>query len=237
MPALAEDAGAGQPLGLLRPADRPAAARLADHLGQPQQPADPLLRPVPWPFIRVHGLAEGQGGARRARSATRTRRWPRSPCWCLHVAAALHHILVRKDEVGHHMLPFLRPPGAREELVKDVAAAAEALRARRAGHPADRDGLRPGLRRRRTRTPWPAVYEAKGRPRFNPLIAHVADVDGGAAARRLRRPRRAAGRGLLAGPADPGPALPRRARRSATSPAPGSTPSPCARPPTRWRAE
>ena len=30
------------------------------------------------------------------------------------------------------------------------------------------------------------LYEAKGRPAFNPLIAHVADLDGGADARALR---------------------------------------------------
>ena len=48
------------------------------------------------------------------------------------------------------------------------------------------------------------IYAAKGRPTFNPLIAHVLDV---AAARRegaFSPGRRTAGGGLLAGPADAG---------------------------------
>ena len=44
------------------------------------------------------------------------------------------------------------------------------------------------------------LYEAKGRPAFNPLIAHVGDLAGGAADRPLRRAghrclRRRSGRG------------------------------------------
>ena len=34
------------------------------------------------------------------------------------------------------------------------------------------------------------LYEAKGRPAFNPLIAHVADLQGGAGARRASTPTR-----------------------------------------------
>ena len=50
------------------------------------------------------------------------------------------------------------------------------------------------------------LYDAKGRPTFNPLIAHVADVGGGAPARALRGGRRAPRGGVLAGAADPGAA-------------------------------
>ena len=53
------------------------------------------------------------------------------------------------------------------------------------------------------------LYEAKGRPSFNPLIAHVADA-ARARARALRPGRRAARGGVLAGAADPGAAAARR---------------------------
>ena len=55
-------------------------------------------------------------------------------------------------------------------------AAADAARGRPRRH-ADRDRLRP--RRARDRdTAVAAIYAAKGRPSFNPLIAHVADFSG-----------------------------------------------------------
>ena len=50
------------------------------------------------------------------------------------------------------------------------------------------------------------LYQAKGRPAFNPLIAHVGDI---AAARQIARfdaPGAGAGRGVLAGAADAGAA-------------------------------
>ena len=50
------------------------------------------------------------------------------------------------------------------------------------------------------------LYQAKGRPAFNPLIAHVGDIGGGDADCPLRRDRDGACRGLLAGPADAGAA-------------------------------
>ena len=75
------------------------------------------------------------------------------------------------------------------------------------------------------------LYQAKGRPAFNPLIAHVGDL---AAARRIapfRRQRDRAGRGVLAGAADAGAAEDARTARSPISPPPGSTPSRSAFPP------
>ena len=50
------------------------------------------------------------------------------------------------------------------------------------------------------------LYAAKGRPAFNPLIAHVADARRRAPARALRCRRRAAGGRVLAGAADAGAA-------------------------------
>ena len=51
-----------------------------------------------------------------------------------------------------------------------------------------------------------AIFEAKGRPRFNPLIVHVADRGGGRAPRQADRAWPAAGRRVLAGAADAGAA-------------------------------
>ena len=47
---------------------------------------------------------------------------------------------------------------------------------------------------------WPRIFAAKGRPRFNPLIVHVADLDEAAApcANFRRRAQRAGGE-VLAG--------------------------------------
>ena len=80
------------------------------------------------------------------------------------------------------------------------------------------------------------LYDAKGRPAFNPLISHVPNID---AARHLGRFDPAAAR--LADAFWPGPltlVLPRTRRlsgRRAWRPR-GSTPSPCGFPIIRWRA-
>ena len=86
------------------------------------------------------------------------------------------------------------------------------------------------------------LYEAKGRPSFNPLIAHVGDL---AAARNIAHfdaPGDAAGRGVLAGPADAGAAESRRLRggrsrhrRARHRRDPGPRPPGRARPPARVR--
>ena len=60
-----------------------------------------------------------------------------------------------------------------------------------------------------------ALYEAKGRPRFNPLIAHVAGPGGGGPCRRIRRAGRNPGPSLLARPAH------------ASSPQPGTAAAVC----------
>ena len=87
----------------------------------------------------------------------------------------------------------------------------------RARRHADRDGLRPRGRRDLGRRRSRRIYAAKGRPVFNPLIAHVARRRGGAGARAVRRRRRAARARLLAGAADAGAAgradLPRQPAR------------------------
>ena len=80
------------------------------------------------------------------------------------------------------------------------------------------------------------LYQAKGRPAFNPLIAHVGDI---AAARQIARFDAAcdrAGRGILAGPADAGAAENARIARWPTSPPPASTRSRSGYRPTLWRA-
>ena len=66
--------------------------------------------PIPW----VHGLPEDQSKELRGLfgEAHETVAKITLALVVVHVAAALHHILVRKDEVGHHMLPFLRSPRA-----------------------------------------------------------------------------------------------------------------------------
>ena len=73
-----------------------------------------------------------------------------------------------------------------------------------------------------------AIFAAKGRPRFNPLIVHVADLAAALALAELQRSAR-----QLAAAFWPGPltlVLPRaaRLRRSPISPPPASIPLPCA---------
>ena len=46
------------------------------------------------------------------------------------------------------------------------------------------------------------IFEAKGRPHFNPLISHVPDAAEARALRRVERDGRQARREILAGPAD-----------------------------------
>ena len=80
------------------------------------------------------------------------------------------------------------------------------------------------------------IFEAKGRPRFNPLIVHVADIG---QAERLGEfgPRRAApGGGVLAGAAEPRRAAPARMRHSPISSAPDCRRWRCVCPRIRWRA-
>ena len=79
------------------------------------------------------------------------------------------------------------------------------------------------------------LYQAKGRPSFNPLIAHVGDLDAARQIARFDARALGAGRGVLAGTADPGAAQRRRTARWPISPPPGSTPSPSACRPIRWR--
>jgi cytochrome b561 len=81
--------------------------------------ASPRNNPIPffglqWPFLPfVHDLPMDQRKALTPQfaEAHETVAKITLALVVLHVAAALHHIFVRKDEVGHHMLPFLRSPG------------------------------------------------------------------------------------------------------------------------------
>ena len=82
-------------------------------------------------------------------------------------------------------------------------------RRRRPGRVSDRDRLRP-RRRRHQRRRGARLYAAKGRPSFNPLIAHVSDLAAARAARGVRRRGRDARRRVLAGAADAGAAEARR---------------------------
>ena len=79
------------------------------------------------------------------------------------------------------------------------------------------------------------IYAAKDRPRFNPLIAHVADIEWRRAARACSMRGAALARGILARPADPRGAGAAPAARSATSPARASTASACGCRPIRSR--
>ena len=88
----------------------------------------------------------------------------------------------------------------------------------------------PRTRRRRRRVA--RIYAAKGRPSFNPLIAHVADVAMAERFAEAGRGRGAARGAVLAGAADDGGSDPgRRSRRPFM---PGSRRSPCGARRGRW---
>ncbi len=55
-----------------------------------------------------------------------------------------------------------------------------------------------------------SIFEAKGRPRFNPLIVHVPDMERRGSRRSLRRTGRTPRRNPVAGSPDPGAATPPR---------------------------
>ena len=90
--------------------------------------ASPSNRPIPfyglfqWPFIPwVHGLPKDEAKelAGLFGEAHETVAKITLALVAIHVAAALHHIFVRKDEVGHHRLPFLRSPRATKPIGTD----------------------------------------------------------------------------------------------------------------------
>ena len=99
----------------------------------------------------------------------------------------------------------------------------------------DGDRLRARRRRDQSGAPSPASTRPRSGPRFNPLIAHVADARGRAREGAVSSGGARLAARLLAGAADPGRARRRRRARSATSRGPGSTASPCACPRTRSR--
>ena len=79
------------------------------------------------------------------------------------------------------------------------------------------------------------IFEAKGRPQFNPLISHVLDAG---EARRLVQwsdDCRQARRALLAGTADPGAAARKELADRPAGDGRASTPPRSARRPIRWR--
>ena len=80
-----------------------------------------------------------------------------------------------------------------------------------------------------------AIYAAKGRPVFNPLIAHFADRESAEREAIFDENAKTTGARVLAGAADARRRPPRRPAGSAFSPAPASTVSRCARPTTRSR--
>ena len=80
------------------------------------------------------------------------------------------------------------------------------------------------------------LYQAKGRPAFNPLIAHVGDLAAAQQIAPFRRRRDGAGRGVLAGAADAGAAEDQGLRGGRSRHRRASTPSRSGCPPTRWRA-
>ena len=80
--------------------------------------ASPRNNPIPffgvqWPFLPfVHDLPLDQRKALTPQFAEAHELAAKLMLGLvvLHVAAALKHVFVNKDEVGHHMLPFLRSP-------------------------------------------------------------------------------------------------------------------------------
>ena len=80
-----------------------------------------------------------------------------------------------------------------------------------------------------------AIFEAKGRPRFNPLISHVLGPDDAETPRALERHSRQARRALLAGTAHPGAAARKRTCPLRCWRRPGSTPSRYERRRIPWR--
>jgi cytochrome b561 len=89
--------------------------------------ASPRNSPIPffglfdWPFIPwVHDLPTDEAKSLAGTFADVHERlaFLAIGLIVLHVGAALHHIFLRKDKVGHHMLPFLRrrdePPAPTE---------------------------------------------------------------------------------------------------------------------------
>ena len=91
-------------------------------------------------------------------------------------------------------------------------AAAALLGGGRAGRLPDRDGLRPGRRCARRTARSRRIFEAKGRPSFNPLIVHLADLAAAEALAAFDARPRALAAGVLARPADAGAAAARRMR-------------------------
>ena len=80
-----------------------------------------------------------------------------------------------------------------------------------------------------------AIFEAKGRPRFNPLISHVLGPDEAKRLVRWNDDGRQARRALLAGTAHPGAAARKGLARSRCWRRPGSTRWRCARRRIPWR--
>ncbi|MGZ8408126.1 MAG: cytochrome b [Caulobacteraceae bacterium] len=64
-----------------------------------------------WPFLPVHSLADDQRKAvfDSFKELHEIGGYMMLGLLVLHVAAALKHIFINRDEVGHHMIPALRP--------------------------------------------------------------------------------------------------------------------------------
>ena len=118
----------------------------------------------PWNGTRRRGqaLVEAAGGAVETHWTAR--------------AAALRQAGLAEPRVH---LPRRRPSVTERLTPAELAARRRAAAPGRAGRLPDRDGLRPGRRCHGTGGPWPAIFAAKGRPHFNPLICHYPDADGG----------------------------------------------------------
>ena len=143
------------------------------------------LPAIPWPDAPgLRGLSFGEKVAVTSVSAQShdVFGWSAAGLMALHVVGALKHQLFNLGPVMHRMLPLGAIPFVAVKVSQDaVAKAAKALK----------DG---GLVLMPTETVYglaadagnpaaiTALFEAKGRPRFNPLIAHVTGLE---AARRF----------------------------------------------------
>ncbi len=130
---------------------------------------------LPWPRLPVPQAAR-HGTELWAWDVHDRMIWAFYPLIALHIAGALKHQLMNTGPVMHRMLPF--GPAYRSAAVP-AQALAEAAQALRDGQlvilPTETvyglaaDAANPAA--------IASVYEAKGRPRFNPLIAHVTGLE------------------------------------------------------------
>ena len=107
-----------------------------------------------------------------------------------------------RRDIGWRALGAPERRAVAERLESAPASRGAAALARAGSSPSRPRRSMAWARSRPTTARSPRIFAAKGRPRFNPLIVHVAGRGAARRAGALARPRRAAGAALLAGRAD-----------------------------------